>query len=151
MPFVNGLLKKKGLQQLVQYCYLRLRAREDRRDARQPEEPRLHLRDAVGHLDRHRRPGHPGEEGRSSSSGARDEVIKVEQQYLEGAITNGERYNKVIAIWSEVTEKIADEMFGEMDELDKIGRELQPGLHHGRLRRPRHRSSRSASWPACAA
>ena len=28
---------------------------------------------------------------------ARDEVIKVESQYLEGAITNGERYNKVIA------------------------------------------------------
>ena len=23
MPFINGLLKKKGLQQLVQYCYLR--------------------------------------------------------------------------------------------------------------------------------
>src|SRR4029079_12753916 len=23
MPYVNGLLKKKGLQQLVQYCYLR--------------------------------------------------------------------------------------------------------------------------------
>ena len=23
LPFVNGLLKKKGLQQLVQYCYLR--------------------------------------------------------------------------------------------------------------------------------
>jgi len=23
MPFVNGLLKKKGLTQLVQYCYLR--------------------------------------------------------------------------------------------------------------------------------
>ena len=30
---------------------------------------------------------------------ARDEMIKVESQYLEGAITNGERYNKVIAIW----------------------------------------------------
>ena len=24
MPYVNGLLKKKGLGQLVQYCYLRL-------------------------------------------------------------------------------------------------------------------------------
>jgi DNA-directed RNA polymerase subunit beta' len=23
MPFINGLLKKKGIQQLVQYCYLR--------------------------------------------------------------------------------------------------------------------------------
>ncbi len=53
---------------------------------------------------------------------AREEVIKVEQQYLEGAITNGERYNKVIAIWSDVTEKIADEMFSEMGEMDSEGR-----------------------------
>ena len=68
---------------------------------------------------------------------ARDEVIKVEGQYLEGAITNGERYNKVIAVWSDVTEKIADAMFGEMEELDHVGSQLQPGLHHGRLRRAR--------------
>ena len=53
-------------------------------------------------------------------------MIKVEQQYLEGAITNGERYNKVIAVWSEVTEKIADEMFGEMAELDRTGRSFNP-------------------------
>ena len=57
---------------------------------------------------------------------ARDEVIKVEQQYLEGAITNGERYNKVIAVWSEVTESIANEMFGEMEKLDKTGRSFNP-------------------------
>src|SRR4029078_7877073 len=54
--------------------------------------------------------------------GARNEVLKVEGQYQEGAITNGERKNKVIAIWSEVTEKIADEMFGEMEALDKSGK-----------------------------
>ncbi len=30
MPFINGLLKKKGLPQLVQYCYLTLRARRRR-------------------------------------------------------------------------------------------------------------------------
>ena len=57
---------------------------------------------------------------------ARDEVIKVEGQYLEGAITNGERYNKVIAVWSEVTEKIADAMFAEMEELDQSGRNFNP-------------------------
>ena len=68
---------------------------------------------------------------------ARNEVIKVEQQYLEGAITNGERYNKIIAVWSEVTEKIADEMFGEMAEMDQTRQDLQPGLHHGRLGRAR--------------
>ncbi|MBA3638799.1 MAG: DNA-directed RNA polymerase subunit beta', partial [Acidobacteria bacterium] len=57
---------------------------------------------------------------------ARNEVIKVEGQYLEGAITNGERYNKIIAIWSDVTEKIADEMFVGMEELDRSGRNFNP-------------------------
>src|SRR5688500_16226510 len=57
---------------------------------------------------------------------ARNEVIKVEQQYLEGAITNGERYNKIIAVWSEVTEKIADEMFGEMADTDHTGKFFNP-------------------------
>ena len=52
---------------------------------------------------------------------AREEVIEVEQQYLDGAITNGERYNKVIAIWSEVTENVADAMFGQMEKMDLQG------------------------------
>jgi DNA-directed RNA polymerase subunit beta' len=52
---------------------------------------------------------------------AEKQVIAVQQQYLDGAITNGERYNKVIEIWSNVTEKVADEMFGNMQELDKVG------------------------------
>src|SRR5207302_5431077 len=59
-------------------------------------------------------------------SRAREEVIKVESQYLEGAITNGERYNKVIAIWSEATEEIANAMFSEMEALDKEGRMFNP-------------------------
>src|SRR5438045_7788686 len=57
---------------------------------------------------------------------AREEVIKVESQYLEGAITNGERYNKVIAIWSEATEEIANAMFSEMEAIDKEGRQFNP-------------------------
>jgi tRNA (Thr-GGU) A37 N-methylase len=31
---------------------------------------------------------------------AEKQVVAVQQQYLDGAITNGERYNKVIEIWS---------------------------------------------------
>jgi DNA-directed RNA polymerase subunit beta' len=52
---------------------------------------------------------------------AEHEVVKVQQQYLDGAITNGERYNKVIAIWSDVTEKVADEMFKALEQQDKEG------------------------------
>ena len=44
-----------------------LRSRAHRRDARRAEEPRLHLRHAVGAVDRHRRPGHPGATRRSWS------------------------------------------------------------------------------------
>src|SRR4029077_10562228 len=47
-------------------------------------------------------------------------------QYLEGAITNGERYNKVIAIWSQATEDIATAMFSAMELIDKEGRQFNP-------------------------
>jgi DNA-directed RNA polymerase subunit beta' len=49
------------------------------------------------------------------------EVVKVQQQYLDGAITNGERYNKVVAIWSDITEKVAEQMFKAMERQDKEG------------------------------
>ena len=124
MPYVNGLLKKKGLQQLVQKCYLDLGLERTVEMLDALKNP-LHLCDEVGFVDRDRRPrSFPAKQ--QLVQNARNEVIKVEQQYLEGAITNGEAYNKVIAVWSEVTEKIADEMFGEMAELDHTGRSFNP-------------------------
>ncbi len=45
---------------------------------------------------------------------AQKEIEKVHEQYSEGLITDGERYNKVIDIWAQVTEKIADEMLKEL-------------------------------------
>jgi DNA-directed RNA polymerase subunit beta' len=121
MPFVNGMLKKKGLQQLVQRCYLT-----------------TGLQNTVEMLDSLKQTGFTYATRSGMSIGiqdliipqekvklvanARDEVIKVEQQYLEGAITNGERYNKIIAVWSDVTEKIADAMFAEMEKRDREGK-----------------------------
>ncbi|MGH9649234.1 MAG: DNA-directed RNA polymerase subunit beta', partial [Terriglobales bacterium] len=52
---------------------------------------------------------------------AQKQVISVQQQYLDGAITNGERYNKVIEIWSSITEKVADEMFNVLQGEDRSG------------------------------
>ena len=52
---------------------------------------------------------------------AEQQAIAVQQQYLDGAITNGERYNKVVEIWSKITEEVADEMFGNMQTQDKEG------------------------------
>ncbi len=41
-------------------------------------------------------------------------VNEIQAQYNEGLITDGERYNKVIDIWAQATEEIADEMLKEL-------------------------------------
>jgi DNA-directed RNA polymerase subunit beta' len=45
---------------------------------------------------------------------ATKEVDRIRQQYVDGLITDGERYNKVIDIWAQLTEEIADEMMKEL-------------------------------------
>ncbi len=125
MPFINGLLKKKGLAQMVQYCYLKFG---------------LHV--TVGMLDEVKSLGFnyatragisigvddmvvPGEKAELVAN-AEKEVVAVEGQYQEGAITQGERYNKIIEIWSKVTERVSEEMFTAMEEDDRTGRYLNP-------------------------
>jgi DNA-directed RNA polymerase subunit beta' len=120
MPYVNGLLKKKGIGQLINYCYLN-----------------LGLEVTVKALDRIKELGFQFATRSGLSVGLDDmvipaskytvvhdaekQVIAVQQQYLDGAITNGERSNKVIQMWSGVTERVADEMFNNMKRADKEG------------------------------
>ena len=120
MPFINGLIKKKGVQQLCYYCYLR-----------------FGLKRTVQMLDELKELGFQYATKSGISIGIDDmlipgdkftlvdntekEVVKVQQQYLDGAITNGERYNKVVAIWSDITEKVAEQMFKAMERQDKEG------------------------------
>ena len=125
MPFINGLLKKKGIGQLVQYCYLN-----------------FGLEATVKILDEIKNLGFLYATNAGISIGIDDmvipinkqalvreaekEVIAVQQQYMDGAITNGERYNKVVAIWSNITERVADEMFNAMETEDQKGEHFNP-------------------------
>jgi DNA-directed RNA polymerase subunit beta' len=125
MPFINGLLKKKGLSQLVHYCYLK-----------------FGLQVTVGMLDEVKSLGFDYATRAGISIGIDDmvvpdekpmlvaqaekEVVAVESQYQDGAITFGERYNKIIEIWSKVTEKVSEQMFNAMEEDDRTGRYLNP-------------------------
>jgi DNA-directed RNA polymerase subunit beta' len=54
-------------------------------------------------------------------------VQDYEQQYNDGLITQGEKYNKVIDAWGKTTEKVADEMMGRIKaiEFDENGRQKQ--------------------------
>jgi len=45
---------------------------------------------------------------------AENAVLEVEHQYNDGLITDGEKYNKVVDIWSRATDDVANEMMKEM-------------------------------------
>jgi DNA-directed RNA polymerase subunit beta' len=120
MPFINGLMKKKGIGQLVDYC-----------------NQNLGLEITVSMLDSIKALGFKYATISGLSVGLDDmvipaskyttvddadkKVIEVQKQYMDGAITNGERANKVIQMWSAVTDKVADEMFGNMKRADDEG------------------------------
>ena len=45
---------------------------------------------------------------------AYENVHEIDEQYNNGLITDGERYNKVVDIWAEVTDRISDEMLRDL-------------------------------------
>ena len=127
LPFVNGTLKKKGLQSLVTFCHLKL-----------GHEQTVALLDdmkAMGFLyatksgisigidDMVTPPSKP-----QIIEDAREEVDKLQKQYEDATMTNMERVNKVTAIWSEVTDRVAKEMFKAMHTREDARRELNPIL-----------------------
>ena len=71
---------------------------------------------------------------------------EFEQQYMDGLITQGEKYNKVVDAWSKCNDKVTEAMMA-----DDLGRPLRRqrrregaelGLHDGPLRVPGVRQRR---------
>lgn len=50
------------------------------------------------------------------------EVNAVEKQYQDGLITKGEKYNKVVDIWSNTSEELADKMMNGMEQPNSDGK-----------------------------
>ncbi|MEZ5427553.1 MAG: DNA-directed RNA polymerase subunit beta' [Pyrinomonadaceae bacterium] len=127
LPFVNGTLKKKGLQSLVSFFHLRL-----------GHDQTVELLDElknIGFLYATKSGVSIGIDDMVTPPSkqeiiekARTEVDKLQQQSREGAMTQLERSNKVTAIWSEVTDRVAKEMFKAMHEREERRRELNPIL-----------------------
>jgi len=114
LRFVNQELKKKEVTSLVGRCYNMLGNEATVQFLDELKD--LGFRYAtlsglsIGIDDMHI----PSSKERQIAS-AREQVNEVEQQYQDGVITNGERYNKVVDIWAHVTELIAEEMFRELE------------------------------------
>ncbi|MEJ7861868.1 MAG: DNA-directed RNA polymerase subunit beta' [Pyrinomonadaceae bacterium] len=127
LPFVNGTLKKKGLQSLVTFCHLRL-----------GHEQTVMLLDdmkTMGFLYATKAGVSIGIDDMVTPPSkkriieeARAEVDKLQKQYEDATMTNMERVNKVTAIWSDVTDRVAKEMFKAMHTREDERKELNPIL-----------------------
>jgi DNA-directed RNA polymerase subunit beta' len=114
LRFVNKELKKKEIGAIIADCYNRLGQEatvaflDDLKDIGFRYATLSGL--SIGIQDMHI----PAAKGELIER-ARKQVNEVEQQYQDGVITNGERYNKVVDIWAHTTEQIADAMFSELE------------------------------------
>ncbi|MCI0401536.1 MAG: DNA-directed RNA polymerase subunit beta' [Gammaproteobacteria bacterium] len=113
---VNMLLNKKAVSQLIDACYRQ-----------------LDLKETVIFADKLMYTGFACATRAGISIGVEDMVVpdekkaiigkaeagvkEIEKQYASGLVTNGERYNKVVDIWSHTNDQVAKAM------MDKLGTE----------------------------
>ena len=107
--FINKVINKKEIANLIDYCYRSTGAKTtvilaDRlKDLGYKYATLSGLSIAIGDL--------AIPESKDNIVGrAQKDVLEIQKQYMDGLITDGERYNKVIDIWAHATEKVASDM-----------------------------------------
>src|SRR5690606_30949914 len=118
LPFslVNTELTKKNISRLINSCYRRLGLKDTVVFADQLMYTGFAFATRAGvsiGIDDMLIPA----EKKTILAEAEQEVLEIQEQYQSGLVTAGERYNKVVDIWSRTNERIAKAM------MDTIGTE----------------------------
>jgi DNA-directed RNA polymerase subunit beta' len=115
MPFrlLNETLKKKQISALINSCYRRLGLKKSVVFADKLMYTGFHYATQAGvsiGIDDLMVP----EEKKGILDDAEAEVVEIQNQYVSGLVTSGERYNKVVDIWSRTNELVARAMMKRM-------------------------------------
>ena len=108
---INKVMNKKELANLVDYCYRTCGAKTTVLLADRLKDIGFKYATVSGASIAIQNMAIPANKKEIVAKADRD-VHKIQKQYMDGLITDGERYNKVIDIWAQATEKIAAEMMG---------------------------------------
>ena len=125
LPFINGLLKKRGLQDLVGYCYFRHGNDLTVKMLDELKEITFYYATKAGISFGFHDMVIP-ENKKKILAQAETEVLEIEKQRTGGVITQGERHNKIIDIWHRATEHVSDEMFNAMEKEEEASGEFNP-------------------------
>ena len=149
MPFINGMVRKKGLENLVFYTYLK-----------------VGLGPTIEMLDKLKEAGFNQATMAGFSLGiddfiipkekaeivdkAQKEVQDIEKLYRDGTISAGERFNRVVEIWGAVTDKVSIAMIEEMKRsASKVTSSTR--CSSWPTPAPGATSNKSGNWPGCEA
>jgi DNA-directed RNA polymerase subunit beta' len=115
MPFrlLNEPLKKKQISALINSCYRRLGLKKSVVFADKLMYTGFHYATQAGvsiGIDDLMVP----DEKKGILDDAEAEVVEIQNQYVSGLVTSGERYNKVVDIWSRTNEQVARAMMKRM-------------------------------------
>lgn len=117
MPFINELIDDKGIRKVASEIHSRHNNRittdflDDVKQLGYDYATSSGISIAVSDV------AVPGEKDELITS-AMAEVEKILQQHAIGAITEGERYNKVIDVWQHTTNRIAQAMIGTFEQAE---------------------------------
>jgi len=119
IPFVNQVMDKSRISRIITACY-NLKGHEaaiallDKLKKEGFEEATLAgISIAVDDLS-------IPEEKEKFIEKTKTEVAKIDDQYKKGIITDGERYNKIIDLWTHATEAVSDSIFENLDSFNPI-------------------------------
>jgi len=129
MPFssINQVLKKKEISRLIDECYRKLGLKHTVVFADQLMYAGFAYSTRAGvsiGLDDLQVPP----EKRAILERAEQEILDIQNQYASGVVTAGERYNKVVDIWSRTNEEVARAMMkriGKETRVDTEGNEVE--------------------------
>ncbi len=125
IPFMNGLFKKKGLESLVYYTYVKAGRDKTIKTLDAMKEMGFNYATQAGFslgIDDFVIP----KEKEKLVAKAQKAVRNKEKLYQDGVISTRERFNRIVEIWGTVTDKISSEMTEEMRRLSFEGNKLNP-------------------------
>ncbi len=115
LPFVNELLTKKRLEDIAADVYKHLGNQKTAHFLDELKQLGFNYAMTSGVTVGIEDVSIP-EEKQTLLDAATEEVNKVQGQYEKGVITDGERYNKIIDIWTHTTSDVSEKLFGHLEE-----------------------------------
>jgi DNA-directed RNA polymerase subunit beta' len=157
LPFslVNRVLDKKSISRLINACYRQVGLKETVIFADQIMYTGFRYATRSGSSIGFEDLVIPDEKPQILAA-AEEEVKEIENQYASGLVTDGERYNKVVDIWSHTNDQVAKAMMeklGTETAVDREGNEVKQASFNSVYMMAdsgaRGSLHKSVSWPVC--